>query len=444
MMEEWHQKLHNNSSADDVIICEIISLLCLPLDTDGYGGTRWRGNRRQLAERKELPREVTGLIGRGAVRKTDKKHRKRPSEINLDRKEGERWPEGRSESQLETAEGKELRERQKDPNKDIRPDGRFKPPLVDASPSCSDATGSDPYTNGSRLGYREMVPKSDGLIVRILPDGRRVLTRLFRRDSDRVSAFCTGYGIEPSVDGSVMTGPRLVLDGGMVLLTGYGAVEPSKSGYRNWTKELSRLTKLDRLVIWRLLGAVTEQLLERYWIGKPSKAVGREKLQAGLSAERLGWWRNRPSVSFKWDFADQRAGHRERTEGKELRERQTDPNRDIRPDGRFKPPLVDASASCSDATSSDPYTNGSRLGYQEMASVLMMRIRRQELFEAVNRCIVLERDTGGMDSDRVSAFCTGYGIEPSVDGSVMTGPRLVLDGGMVLLTGYEAVELSMY
>ncbi|CAF1708882.1 unnamed protein product [Brassica napus] len=34
-MEEWHQKLHNNSSADDVIICE-----------DGYGGTRWRGNRR--------------------------------------------------------------------------------------------------------------------------------------------------------------------------------------------------------------------------------------------------------------------------------------------------------------------------------------------------------------------------------------------------------------
>ncbi|KAF3549770.1 hypothetical protein DY000_02006405 [Brassica cretica] len=48
-------------------------------------------------------------------------------------------------------------------------------------------------------------------------------------DSDRVSAFCTGYGIEPSVDGSVMTGPRLVLDGGMVLLTGYGAVEPNQA-----------------------------------------------------------------------------------------------------------------------------------------------------------------------------------------------------------------------
>ncbi|KAF2619963.1 hypothetical protein F2Q68_00040032 [Brassica cretica] len=227
-----------------------------------------------------------------------------------------------------------------------------------------------------------------------------------------------------------------------------------------------KLSELMGSVIWRLPGAVTEQLLERYWIGKPSKAVGREQLQAGLSAERLGWWRNRPSVSFKWDFADQREGHgfldrkidkktQERTEGKELRERQTDPNRDIRPDGRFKPPLVDASASCSDATSSDPYTNGSRLGYQEMvpkSDGLIVQIlpdgRRvltwQELFEAVNRCIVLERDTGGMDSDRVSAFCTGYDIEPSVDGSIMTGPRLVLDGGMVLLTGYGAVEPSTY
>ncbi|WZZ45399.1 hypothetical protein YC2023_041658 [Brassica napus] len=95
----------------------------------------------------------------------------------------------------------------------------------------------------------------------------------------------------------------------------------------------------------------------------------------------LGWWRNRPSVSLKSDFADQREGHgfldrktnkktqketEERTEGKELRVRQTDPNRDIRPDGRFKPPLVDTSPSCSDATGSDPYTNGSRLGYREM------------------------------------------------------------------------------
>ncbi|KAF2598820.1 hypothetical protein F2Q68_00010373 [Brassica cretica] len=40
-------------------------------------------------------------------------------------------------------------------------------------------------------------------------------------------SVCTGYGIEPSLDGSVLTGPRLVLDGGLVLLTGCGAVEPS-------------------------------------------------------------------------------------------------------------------------------------------------------------------------------------------------------------------------
>ncbi|KAF3507725.1 hypothetical protein F2Q69_00007648 [Brassica cretica] len=208
---------------------------------------------RQLAERKELPRAVTGLIGRGAVRK-------------------------------------ELRERQKDPNKDIRPDDRFKPPLVDTSPSCSDATGSDPYTNGSRLGYQEMVPESDGLIVRILPDGWR--------DSDRVSAFCTGYGIEPSVDGSVMTGPRLVLDGGMVLLTGYGAVEPNRTDAENAKGEH-----------WR-------------------------------TDERLD------------------------------------------------------------------------LGSDQVGLTLCMG----------------------------KSFCTGYGIEPSVDRSIMTGPRLVLDGGMVLLTGYGAVE----
>lgn len=26
-MEEWHQKLHNNTSPDDVIICQVLSLL---------------------------------------------------------------------------------------------------------------------------------------------------------------------------------------------------------------------------------------------------------------------------------------------------------------------------------------------------------------------------------------------------------------------------------
>ncbi|KAF2619961.1 hypothetical protein F2Q68_00040030 [Brassica cretica] len=177
-----------------------------------------------------------------------------------------------------------------------------------------------------------------------------------------------------------------------------------------------KLRKLMGSVMWRLpravARAVTRALLDRETVkgSWPRERNCRGKLQAGLGAKRLGWWRNRPSVSLKWDLADQREGHGERTEGNELRERQTDPNRDIRPDGRFKPPLVDASPSCSDATGSDPYTNGSRLGYREMvpesdgliASVLMMRIRRQELSEAVNGCIVLERDTGGTGSGALS------------------------------------------
>ncbi|WZZ59813.1 hypothetical protein YC2023_059920 [Brassica napus] len=118
-----------------------------------------------------------------------------------------------------------------------------------------------------------------------------------------------------------------------------------------------KLSKMMGSVIWRLPGAVTEQLLERQLLDRetvkgswPRERNCRGQLQAGFCAERLGWWRNRPS----------------RTEGKELRERETDPNRAIRPDGRYKPPLVDASPSCSDAIGSDPYTNGSRVGYREM------------------------------------------------------------------------------
>ena len=41
----------------------------------------------------------------------------------------------------------------------------------------------------------------------------------------------------------------------------------------------------------------------------PRERNCRGQLRAGLGAERLGWWRNRPSVSLKWDFADQREGH---------------------------------------------------------------------------------------------------------------------------------------
>ena len=46
--------------------------------------------------------------------------------------------------------------------------------FVDAGPPCSDANGSDPYTNGSRLGCREMVPerKHRKRPSEINPDGK--------------------------------------------------------------------------------------------------------------------------------------------------------------------------------------------------------------------------------------------------------------------------------
>ncbi|KAF3489000.1 hypothetical protein F2Q69_00055100 [Brassica cretica] len=81
-----------------------------------------------------------------------------------------------------------------------------------------------------------------------------------REDSDRVSAFCTGYGIEPSVDGSVITGPKLVLDGGMVLVTGYGAVEPIELVGLSWTDSYKAAGLVIRDHIWRLPRAVTEWL----------------------------------------------------------------------------------------------------------------------------------------------------------------------------------------
>lgn len=27
-MEEWHQKLHNNTSPDDVVICQVVLITC--------------------------------------------------------------------------------------------------------------------------------------------------------------------------------------------------------------------------------------------------------------------------------------------------------------------------------------------------------------------------------------------------------------------------------
>lgn len=40
MMEEWHQKLHNNSSADDIVICQaLIEYIKSGLDISAYWST---------------------------------------------------------------------------------------------------------------------------------------------------------------------------------------------------------------------------------------------------------------------------------------------------------------------------------------------------------------------------------------------------------------------
>ncbi len=40
MMEEWHQKLHNNTSPDDVIICQaLLAYIDAGLDISAYWAT---------------------------------------------------------------------------------------------------------------------------------------------------------------------------------------------------------------------------------------------------------------------------------------------------------------------------------------------------------------------------------------------------------------------
>jgi alpha-glucan,water dikinase len=40
MMEEWHQKLHNNTSPDDVAICQaLLDYIASGLDISAYWGT---------------------------------------------------------------------------------------------------------------------------------------------------------------------------------------------------------------------------------------------------------------------------------------------------------------------------------------------------------------------------------------------------------------------
>ncbi|WZY88795.1 hypothetical protein YC2023_045530 [Brassica napus] len=109
----------------------------------GYGIDGWGGNHPKHSFYGDFrgSRTVT-LFSTRVLDREERKHRKRPSEINPDGKVGESWPEGRSESQLETA--------------GILGHTTVQASMVDAGPPCSAATGSDPYTNGSRLGCREM------------------------------------------------------------------------------------------------------------------------------------------------------------------------------------------------------------------------------------------------------------------------------------------------
>ncbi|WZZ78078.1 hypothetical protein YC2023_098650 [Brassica napus] len=62
------------------------------------------------------------------------------------------------------------------------------------------------------------------------------------------------------------------------------------------------------LNVYRKLSKLMGSLLDRETVkgSWPRERSCRGQLQAGLGAERLGWWRNRPSVSLKWDLADQR------------------------------------------------------------------------------------------------------------------------------------------
>ncbi|WZZ15084.1 hypothetical protein YC2023_108173 [Brassica napus] len=76
-----------------------------------------------------------------------------------------------------------------------------------------------------------MVPESDGLILRILPDGRRVLTRLIRGGEPSVCRLIRGLSVTgsgalsmPSVlsvlDGWLETKPSLFVYLGHVVMVG--------------------------------------------------------------------------------------------------------------------------------------------------------------------------------------------------------------------------------
>ncbi|KAF2599535.1 hypothetical protein F2Q68_00008826 [Brassica cretica] len=193
--------------------------------------------------------------------------------------------------------------------------------------------------------------------------------------------------------------------------------------------------------------------------GETVKAVGRERnhlgrLRTGRDA-RGGygfdsWGGNRPKHSFYGDFRGTRTvtlfqhGFWTERREKEPRERKID-----RKEREMAERLIGVSdmAAVESCKVGCILSDGSRCAYygiRRVQSVGPCASHRKETVGLVctdGSCVLMERDDcgtlGGYDSDRVSAFCTGYGIEPSVEGSVMTGPRLVL-------TGYGAVEPSMY
>ncbi|WZY99836.1 hypothetical protein YC2023_072165 [Brassica napus] len=75
---------------------------------------------------------------------------------------------------LERTEGNEPREKDRRIRTWILGQTTVQASLVDTGPPCSDANGSDPYTNGSRLGCLEMVPerKHRKRPSEINPDGK--------------------------------------------------------------------------------------------------------------------------------------------------------------------------------------------------------------------------------------------------------------------------------
>ena len=59
MMEEWHQKLHNNTSPDDVIICEaLLAYIDSGLDISAYWTTLKVGTKNSIYSNRCPARQI--------------------------------------------------------------------------------------------------------------------------------------------------------------------------------------------------------------------------------------------------------------------------------------------------------------------------------------------------------------------------------------------------